>query len=153
MSCGVRPGALGAGDEAAIAAACHAEHDRLYGYSLAEQEEPIEIINIRVQALGATDKPDFAEMDRAAADPAAALKGRRQVHIPEDNEFRAVPIYDGHALEHGNMIVGPAMIEEETTAIFVSAGFDCVVDKFGSFAIYLKGRGDLVASTLQGGSA
>jgi N-methylhydantoinase A len=53
-------------------------------------------------------------------------------------------------LGHGNQITGPAMIEQETTAIFVSAAFDCVVDKFGSFAMYLKGREDLVASTLEG---
>ncbi len=142
--------AIEAGDEAAIAASFHDEHNRLYGYSLAEQEVPVEIINIRVQAIGATDKPAFAEMEPGGPDPAGALKEERPVYIPEDNEFRPVPVYDGHALVHGNLITGPAMIEEETTAIFVSADFDCVVDKFGSFAIYLKGRGDLVASTLEG---
>jgi N-methylhydantoinase A len=36
------------------------------------------------------------------------------------------------------------MIEQETTAIFVSAAYDCVVDALGSFAIYRKGREDLV---------
>jgi N-methylhydantoinase A len=39
------------------------------------------------------------------------------------------------------------MIEEVTTAIHVSAGFDCVVDASGSFVLYSKGREDLAAGT------
>ena len=35
-----------------------------------------------------------------------------------------------------------------TTAIFVSASFDCVVDALGSFALYRKGREDLVESCI-----
>ena len=142
--------ALEACDTGAVAAAFHEEHNRLYGYSLAEQDVPVEIINLRVQALGVTDKPAFAETKRAGADPSHALKGERNIYIPEEMEFRTINVYDGHELGHGNQITGPAMIEQETTAIFVSAAFDCVVDKFGSFAMYLKGREDLVASTLEG---
>ena len=41
------------------------------------------------------------------------------------------------------------MIEQETTAIFVSASYDCVVDSYGSFALYLKGREDLVGSCIE----
>ena len=40
------------------------------------------------------------------------------------------------------------MIEQETTAIFVSDAFDCVVDALGSFALFRKGREDLVKSSL-----
>ena len=41
------------------------------------------------------------------------------------------------------------MIEQETTAIFVSASYDCVVDSYGSFALYQKGREDLVGTCLE----
>jgi N-methylhydantoinase A len=51
-------------------------------------------------------------------------------------------------MRHGNRIDGPAMIEQETTAIFVSDAFDCVVDALGSFALFRKGREDLVKSCL-----
>jgi len=105
---------------------------------------PVEIINIRVQAVGRTEKPTYQLEEYAGADPSAAEKSRRPVYIPETNDFAEVPVYDGHALKHGNLIVGPAMIEQETTAIFVSRDYDCVCDKFGSFALYLKGREDLV---------
>ena len=134
-----------------IAEAFHAEHNRLYGYSLeGDTTAPVEIINVRVQAVGRADKPDFKAEEFNGNDPAHANKGERSVYVPETKEFQTVPIFDGHELKYGNHIEGPAMIESETTAIFVSALFNCVVDKLGSYAIYKKGREDLVASTLKG---
>ena len=133
-----------AGNADGIAEAFHTEHNRLYGYSLAEQQVPVEIINLRVQAVGRTEKPAHRAEPYAGRDPSAALKGRRAVYIPETNDFQEVPVYDGHNLHHGNRITGPAMIEEETTAIFVSAAFDCLCDRYGSFALFDKCREDLV---------
>ena len=136
-------------DVAAIKSAFHAEHNRLYGYSLGDDESQVEIINVRVQALGRTDKPPFPQAKYADPDASPALKGERSVYIPEDGAFSSVPIYDGHRLAHGNLVEGPAMIEEETTAIFVSRDYSCVCDKFGSFAIHKKGRENLVASAME----
>jgi len=139
----VDPQQLEQGDVDAISQAFHAEHNRLYGYSLAELDVPVEIINIRVQAVGRTEKPTYQLEDYAGTDSSAAEKGRRSVYILEINDFQEVPVYDGHALKHGNLVIGPAMIEQETTAIFVSQFYDCICDQYGSFAIYLKGREDL----------
>lgn len=130
--------------------AFHDEHDRLYGYALRDGESRVEIINVRVQAVGETDKPIYQSDDYQGADPSAAEKGSRSVYIPEDGEYREVPVYDGALLKFGNLIPGPAMIEQVTTAIFVSGSFDCAVDKYGSFALYKKGREDLVKSILEG---
>jgi len=141
--------ALARGDTAGIARAFHAEHNRLYGYSLESENTPIEIINVRVQAIGGIDPPGYREETYAAPEAAAAKKGMRAVYIPESKTFREVPIFDGHRLRHGNRITGPAMIEEETTAVFISADFDCVVDVYGSFVLYKKGREDLVQSGLR----
>lgn len=135
-------------DVAGIARLFHDEHNRLYGYSLEQENAPIEIINVRVQSVGITDKPSYREEAWAGADAAKAVKGRRSVYIPETKSFREVPVYDGHRMRHGNRIEGPAMIEQETTAIFVSDSFDCVVDALGSFALFRKGREDLVKSCL-----
>ncbi|MDP7625105.1 MAG: hydantoinase/oxoprolinase family protein [Rhodospirillales bacterium] len=140
-------------DADAVAKAFHAEHNRLYGYSLDELDVAIEIINVRVQAIGQTDKPVFQEIERVAEDPSAALKGERSVYLPETQEFAEVPIYDGHKLQYGHKVSGPAMIEEVTTAIFVSDSFDCIVDQLGSFVLYRKGRKDLVEGTLKGAVA
>jgi len=138
--------AVEARDLASIAAAFHAEHNRLFGYSLEDEGAPVEIINLRLQAIGITDKPEHAVEAFAGADAGVALKGERAVYIPEDDGFRSVPIYDGHKMRFGHRVTGPAMIEQVTTAIFVGASFDCVCDQFGSFVLYRKGREDLVAT-------
>ena len=137
---------LAARDAGAIAAAFHAEHNRLYGYSLESENAGVEIINVRVQAVGVTDKPRYAEEARVAEEASVALKGRRNAYLPEENAFAAVPVYDGHRMRHGHRVAGPAIIEEVTTAIFVSAAYDCVCDQYGSFVLYAKGRADLVGA-------
>ncbi|HEX8012049.1 MAG TPA: hydantoinase/oxoprolinase family protein [Casimicrobiaceae bacterium] len=136
---------LRARDATAIARAFHAEHNRLYGYSLEAEEAPVEIINVRVQAVGATERTRAAEEAYAGEDSAHALKGRREAYVFEDNAYKNVPVYDGHRMRHGNRVRGPAIVEEVTTAIFVSAGYDCVLDRYGSFALYAKGREALAA--------
>ena len=138
--------ALAARDGDAVARVFHAEHDRLYGYALAEEATPVEIVNVRLQSVGAGEKPGLSRAAFAGTDAGHAVKGEREVYIFEDDAFRAVPIFDGHGLGPGNRIAGPAMIEAVTTAIHVSASFDCVVDATGSFVLYLKGREDLVAA-------
>ena len=104
---------------------------------------------MRVQAIGFTDKPTYREEAWAGADASKAFKGRRSVYIPETKAFREIPVYDGHKMRHGNRIDGPAMIEQETTAIFVSDAFDCAVDALGSFALFRKGREDLARSCMK----
>jgi N-methylhydantoinase A len=137
-------------DTDAIASAFHKEHNRLYGYSLENEDVPVEIINVRVQAIGITDKPELATRERVAPDPSSALKGERSAYIPGEQTFSTIPVYDGHLLTHGQHLDGPAIIEEVTTAIFVGESFNCLVDHFGSFALYEKGRDDLVAKSLNG---
>jgi N-methylhydantoinase A len=59
---------IDARDTVAIAAAFNAEHNRLYGYSLEAEKTPMEIINVRVQAIGITDKPTYRQEAWAGAD-------------------------------------------------------------------------------------
>jgi N-methylhydantoinase A len=131
-------------DAGEIGRAFHAEHQRLYGYSLEAEGSPVEIINVRLQAIGATERPAYRNQAAGEADAGAALKGRRSVYIPERDAFATVPVYDGHSLHCGHRLAGPALIEQQTTAIFVSDCFDCVVDALGSFVLYTKGREELL---------
>ncbi|MBN2489906.1 MAG: hydantoinase/oxoprolinase family protein [Planctomycetes bacterium] len=141
--------AIAQADLGPIAATFHAEHNRMYGYSLEEQHTPIELINVRVRAIGLTDKPAYAEDTWAGPDPAAARKGERPVFVPEDRALQTVPVYDGHRTRFGHRIAGPAIIEQVNTTLLLTAAFDCVSDRYGSFAVYRKGREDLVDKTLR----
>ena len=131
-------------DAGAIAAAFHAEHQRLFGYSLQAEGAPVELINLRLQAIGATERPAYRSEPAGDAGAGAALKGRRAVYVPERDAFAEVAVYDGHRMRCGHRIAGPALVEQQTTAIFVSDAFDCVVDALGSFVLFAKGRDDLL---------
>ena len=133
-------------DAGAVARAFHAEHQRLFGYSLEAEGAAIEIINVRLQAIGMTDRPTYRSEAAGDADAGAALKGRRSVYIPERDAFADVAIYDGHRMRCGHRLRGPALVEQQTTTIFVSDSYDCAVDAFGSFVLYAKGRADLAGA-------
>jgi N-methylhydantoinase A len=124
----------------AIAATFHAEHLRMYGYSLQEESAPIELINVRLRASGVTDKPRYPEESYAGHDPEPALKGQRSVYVPEQREFENIRVYDGHKTRHGNYIPGPAVIEQVNTTLLLTATFDCLCDQRGSFVAYRKGE-------------
>jgi N-methylhydantoinase A len=127
----------------------HAEHSRLYGYSLEEEGTPLEIINLRVRATGGMDKPAFPSEERVGPDPSAARKGARPVFVPEAKDYAEVAVFDGHGLRHGNRIAGPAIIEQRNTTLFVSASYETVVDSAGSFVVFDRARPDALPRTLK----
>ncbi len=141
--------AIEARDRQAVASAFHVEHNRLYGYSLEAEGAPIEVINVRLQAIGAIERPTYALERHSGGDARHALKGRRTVYLPESASFQPAAVYDGHRLRCGNRIEGPAVIETVTTAVFVSGSFDCLMDGHRSLTLYRKGREDLVESCLE----
>ena len=122
---------LRSGAWAAIRSAFHERHDRLYGYALRDEATPVEMVSVRLAALGETDKPPQVREPVAAEDAAHALEGRRAVFQPAAGVFGETPVYDGDRLRHGNRLQGPAIVEKVTTTIFVPAGFDLVVDALG----------------------
>jgi len=116
----------------------HSEHNRLYGYSLEEDETEIELINVRLRALGRTEKH---ELWKGVTDPiplSSALKGHREVYIPEANGLKETAVYDGDLPLYGHTIPGPAIIEKVNTSIFISETYNCSVDQYGSFVVYDK---------------
>jgi N-methylhydantoinase A len=135
-------------DANAIEAAFHVEHKRMYGYSLEREGAPVELINVRVRAVGLTDKPSFPEEPDVGRAASAALKGERSIHIPEDGGCRHVPVYDGHKTQHGNHIEGPALIEQVNTTLLLTSSYDCLCDRFGSFVVFQRGQENRLPPTL-----
>ncbi|MCC6523776.1 MAG: hydantoinase/oxoprolinase family protein [Polyangiaceae bacterium] len=122
-------------DRAAIARRFHAEHDRLYGYELAGEGTGIELINVRVRALGRTEKPALPKRAAGGADPGHAGKGSRRAYVPARGAFAAVPVFDGHALRAGNVVAGPALVERTDTTVLVDEGWRATVDELGSYLV------------------
>lgn len=137
-------------DSATILAAFHAEHMRLYGYALEAERTPVEIINVRVECVGRTERTRSVTEQFAGTDASAARKGSRRAWVLETDTFSDLPVYDGHRLRYGHRITGPALIESKTTTTYVSAAYDAVTDNQGALIVYPKNRSSLVARCLDG---
>ncbi|MEW6266317.1 MAG: hydantoinase/oxoprolinase family protein [Thermodesulfobacteriota bacterium] len=127
-------------DLAAMAGRFHPAHNALYGYSLEEQGTPIELINMRLICVGETEKPRFFAQPYAGEDPGPAFKRRRRVYRPALKTFEEVDVFDGLALRFGNRIQGPAVLEQVNTTTFVAGDYNVLVDRYGSYTMYLKSK-------------
>jgi len=105
----------------ALADRFHAAHEALYTYALRDQD--VVLVNARLSAIGRLPQVE-ADVAYPPAD-AAAPKGRRQVYL---RHWTDVPVFDFPALGAGQRIVGPAVVESDTTTILLrpgdTAGFD-----------------------------
>jgi N-methylhydantoinase A len=128
------------GNYEAIASKFHPEHNRLFGYSLEDDGTTLELINLRLTALGKTEKPRFSEEKYASEDPKEAFKHQREAYIPSKKVMESVPVYDGFKLKFGHRIPGPAIIEQVNTTTFVTDEYAVACDRFGSYTLYLKSR-------------
>jgi len=125
-------------DFGAIAARFHKKHNALFGYSLEEEQTPVELINLRSMCIGQTAKPKFQLEAYDGPDPAKGHKKSRRIFLPLQKRFEAVDVFDGAGLRFGNKVVGPAVIEQVNTTTFVAPEFSLLVDKFGSYTMYMK---------------
>jgi len=114
----------------AIANLFHGRHDALYGYALREEGTPVELLNLRLSAIGVTRKPALERELRRSASCVHALKGRRSIYVGE--RFAKVPVYDGDRLGHGNRLAGPAIIESVNTTIVAPRGWSAQYDALGN---------------------
>ncbi len=117
----------------------HGEHNRQFGYSLEEEGTELEIINVRLRAVGITQKPNsFAKIDNSdpIKNPDFALKCQRKAYIPELDDLAEIPVYDGDQFTGKYTIEGPAIIEQVNTTIFLGKTYDCDTGIGGSFIVY-----------------
>ncbi|MBI5248812.1 MAG: hydantoinase/oxoprolinase family protein [Desulfomonile tiedjei] len=117
--------------------AFHRQHDRLYGYSLREEGTEVELVNLRLTAIGVTDKPALKEEEYRGKNPNSCLKGTRPVFIPSQRDFGVVPVYDGDRMGFGHELQGPAIIEQTNTTIFVPPEYEVACDAYGSYLLRL----------------
>ncbi len=116
----------------------HHKHHALFGYALEEEQTPVELINLRMVCIGQTRKPQFHLESYCGSDPSAALKKMRRVFLPLQKNFAEISVYDGAKLKFGNQVIGPAVIEQINTTTFVTPEYNLMVDKFGSYTMYMK---------------
>ena len=133
-----------------IARRFHQQHNSLFGYSLEDEGTAIEMINLRLTCIGRTQKPAFPQEEYAGADPSGALKTQRRIFLPNQKIFEDVNVFDGIKLQYGNKISGPAICEQVNTTAFLTPEYNLMVDKYGSYTVYLKGMEEVVEKRVLG---
>jgi len=102
-------------------------HQQAYGYG--DRALPIEIVNLRLRAIGQLDKPQLVEDALSPADPAAAFLGERQIYLGGAEPARGeVSTFNGAALRPGNQVTGPALIVYPDTTILLPLGDRAMID-------------------------
>jgi N-methylhydantoinase A len=120
---------IAAGDLAAVAAAFHAEHARMFGH--ADPSAAIQVINLRVVISGQTPKPKLRPLEEAIG-PAAP---RLVVDAWLDRAWRRTAVYHREDLRAGHRFEGPAIVAQDDTTTVVPPDFSVAVDRFGNLVM------------------
>jgi N-methylhydantoinase A len=119
------------GDLERIAAAFHAQHDRLYGHSA--PATPVHLVSLRMVVVGASPQPQFPAAPRRADAPTPI----KQIEVYLDGAWRTVPLYRRADLGHGHRLASPCVVAQEDTTICVPQGFSGAVDAYGNILLSL----------------
>ena len=122
-----------------VAQAFHAAHRQLYGYDFAEDpRQAVEWVNLRVSGIGPIRRPDLVEPAPAEGGADRAVTGSRPVFF--DDDWVQTPTYDRPRLAPGDVVPGPAVIEEFGSTVPVHPGFRATVDLHGNLLIERTAR-------------
>ena len=111
----------------------HEAHQKRYGY---RSNDPVEIVSLRVSAIGEVAKPTLPEWSQGGS-LEAARRETRQVYF---GRMQAVPVYLRDKLPHTARVEGPAIVEEMGAVTVVPPGWRLEVGRLGELHV-LRGEG------------
>ena len=106
-----------------------------YGAEAVPEKAGFEFVTYVVEALGLLPRPDCARYPSAGEDAHHAVKANRPVYDMVEQGFVETPIYRGEALQNGNRIIGPAVIEYESTTVVIHTGQVGTIDEYLGISI------------------
>ncbi len=102
-------------------------------YTFGMPWQPVEVLSLRLKAIAAKAPFRLREIEKGSKDPRSALKRRRKCRF--DGRDVDTPVYDGDRIRAGNVLSGPAIVEETTMTVVVPKGYRCVVDNFKNYIL------------------
>lgn len=118
----LQPAWLEAGDPAAIAREFHRTHARIYDFD--DVDGRIEIVNLRLSAVGAGPALSFPEAEEVDA----VAMPERELTIHTGGARKAVGLYRRADLLPGSRFAGPAVVAQEDTTVAIPAGATARID-------------------------
>ena len=109
-------------------------HDRVYGHST---RAPARCVNLRVVQRAANPAPDV----RPSGQPRpAARKGTRDILLEGAADFVAAAVYDRDGLAPGDVVEGPAIVEQTDTTTLIEPGWQAKVVQNEVILMTTRGR-------------
>ena len=110
----------------------HQLHERLYTYSV--PGEPVELVNVRLRAVGTVDKPP---LPAASTGKTSVPTSERPVLLPDAIGARPVPVYRRDQLASGATLSGPALVEEPSSTTLILTDMNVSIDAYENMIITL----------------
>jgi N-methylhydantoinase A/oxoprolinase/acetone carboxylase beta subunit len=113
----------------------HDIHER--EYSRRFEESDIEVPNIRVRGIGLMPELSTPEVQAGDASADHALRHEGEAWFLVEGSLEQVPTryYDREALEAGNRLVGPAIVNQYDSTTVIPPGLSAHVDRYGNIVI------------------
>jgi N-methylhydantoinase A len=113
-------------------------HEQVYGFAAAD--EPIQVVNARLVARGLPDPLRLPPIPRRERGSHPGPVRRRLVYVDDTAGFAECPVYERADLRAGEVLTGPAIIEQFDATAFVGAGQVAEVDETGFLFVSLTGE-------------
>jgi N-methylhydantoinase A len=116
--------------------AFHALHHQRYGHS--DPTRTVELITLRLRARVRRPATLLAAVEPGDEDASAARRGSRDVHLARTRE---VPLYSRERLRAGNIIHGPAIVEQLDSTTLILEGWYATVEPSGTLVLSRERHG------------
>lgn len=121
----------------AMEQAFHKEHERTFSI---KDDTYIECVSWRVKAIGKHEReaklPEAKlPTNRDLAYEEGKSSSFRKIYFKEYDDLKMTPVFPGSRLIYGDIVHGPAIIEEPTTTIVVLPGYCAKVTKHNSYCL------------------
>lgn len=121
-----------------LAARFERQYADLYGEDSAYGAAGTELVKLRVDGLAEAVTPDLRPDEAPPhANPSAAQRGERLAYFLEARAYLPTRVYDGQALRHGNVLVGPCIVERMGDTIVIPPGVEGSIDRYENLVLAL----------------
>jgi N-methylhydantoinase A len=118
------------------------EHERLYGYCYRDDpRHPVEWVNLRVSGIGPIKRPELTELPWPVGAASTRPAFRRVFfedelsEVWDDSGWQECSVHQREELRRGDLVAGPAVIEEFGSTLPVHPGFAATVDAYGNLIV------------------
>jgi N-methylhydantoinase A len=125
-------------DESGVREIClrfHAQHAQRFSY--ANPDDEVELVTLRLAAIGRMVRPQISAQTPSAD---GSKVGSRRVYV--DGRWEDVAIWRRNAIGGSLKIIGPAIVDEDYTAVYVAPGWSL---RFGRDGHLIAGRNEEAA--------